>query len=256
MIYLYGLVEAPTSHVADAIAGLPGLQGAPQAIAAGPWTLVQSKQDTADILPKRRLMLAHTRVLEHMLPLGPVLPARFGMVAESCLQAVAMIGRHATSITTAFNQIRGAAEISVRVEMPRQAALEATLAANPALRQRRDALANSGPGAHFDIAAFGETLADHLDRRRGAAQATLLKALTPIAKDHVLQAPDADTVVLRAAFLVDTTRMAAFEKTLAATTAALPFAPAADPTIQIIGPAPAYNFVRLHLSHDPAETAA
>lgn len=256
MIYLYGLIDAPAPAVTQAIADLPGIQSSPRAEALGTWTLVVSDQDAADILPKRRLLLAHTQVLERILPLGPLLPARFGMVGRDMGQTEAMVTANADSITQAFDKIRGAIELSIRVAFPRQAALDATLAAHPALAARRDALAQSGQAGHFEIAQFGETLADHLDRRRATAQATLLAALKPLARDYVLQTPDADTVALRAAFLIDAGKMADFEEAVQAATATLSFAPTADPTIQIIGPAPAYNFVRLTLTLDPAETAA
>lgn len=256
MIYLYGLVEAPSARVAEAITGLPGLQNPTQVVALDHGTLVVSDQDSEEILPRRRLMLAHTRVLEKLLPLGPVLPARFGIVTTDVGEATALIKAHANSIAAAFDQIRGAAEISIRVHVPREVALNATLASDPALAARRDALAQKQSAGHFEIAHFGETLADQLDRRRGAAQATLLAALRPLARSHVLQTPDTDTVILRAAFLVDEARLADFEDTLQSTFAGLTFAPGADPTIQIIGPAPAYNFVRLNLTQDTEETAA
>lgn len=256
MIYLYGLIDAAAPDVTAAIADLPGVQSSPRAVGLGDWTLVVSDQDAAEILPKRRLLLAHTHVLEHMLPLGPVLPARFGMVGRDIQQAEAMVTTNATSITQAFNQIRSAVELSIRIAFPRQAALEATLAAHPALAVRRDALARNKSAGHFEIAQFGETLADELDRRRATAQTTLLGTLKPLVRDYVLQKPDADNVALRAAFLVDANAIADFEAAVQAATATLSFAPGADPTIQIIGPAPAYHFVRLILSPDPAETAA
>lgn len=259
MIYLYGLAETTADQVAQAIDGLPGLQAPPEvaAIDGTDWVVVFSAQDEEDILPKRRLMLTHTRVLENMLTTGPVLPARFGMVAESREDVGSLITQAAPRIRQEFNRIRGTVEVSVRISFPRLSAIRAVLAEDPMLQAERDRLAQRGPDAHFEIAAFGEKLADRLDRRRGAAQTVLLKAALPHVADHVLQAPEADNEVLRAAFLVPVEQQPQLEAALQDEAAAITFAPDAEPTIQIVGPAPAYNFVRFSLRPDQhAEDAA
>ncbi|MEM8539120.1 MAG: GvpL/GvpF family gas vesicle protein, partial [Pseudomonadota bacterium] len=246
MIYLYGLVDADTTTVAQALDGYQGLQ-APVAVAqAGAWAIVHSAQDAEEILPKRRLMLAHTRVVEQMLTAGPVLPARFGLVAQDLEQTCALVAARQEDITAAFAKIRGAVEVGVRIRFPRDAALAATLAADPALAAERDRLQSAGVEAHYAMAGFGGKLAEQLDRRRGAAQRALLSDLVPRAADHLLRAPEDDTEVLRAEFLIAENRLAEFEAAVQAAAMALAFAADAEPTIQIVGPVPAYNFIQLN----------
>lgn len=142
------------------MADTPGLQGTLQICGIGPWTLVYFDDDNAEILPKRRLLLTHTRVLEQMLTLGTVLPARFGLVADTLAKVEAMILAKAPTITQEFARVQGCFELGIRVNYPRIPALDATLAKDPALLRDRDRLARLGPEAHFAMAEFGGKLAD------------------------------------------------------------------------------------------------
>ncbi|MEO0930881.1 MAG: GvpL/GvpF family gas vesicle protein, partial [Pseudomonadota bacterium] len=82
MIYLYGLVEPRGAEIAVVLKDAEGLQGPLQHAEIAGWTLVYSDHDDQEILPKRRLLLAHTKVLERLLTIGTTLPARFGLVAR------------------------------------------------------------------------------------------------------------------------------------------------------------------------------
>ena len=256
MIYLYGLIEQPHRQFAQFLAETPGLQAPLQTCAIGSWELVYSDHDDAEILPKRRLLLAHTRVLEQMLTLGTVLPARFGLVAENLTKVETMILAKAPTISHEFARVQGCFELGIRVNYPRRPALDATLAEDSNLLRERDRLAKLGPEAHFAMAEFGGKLADRLDRRRGAAQAQLLRALVPLCRGHVLRKPEEDTEVLRAEFLISAKDQSSFIEAVEQATLPLNFAPGAEPAIQIVGPVPMYNFVRLSLALDPQEEAA
>lgn len=256
MIYLYGLIETLQPQLAVDLADVPGLQAPLQTHAIGPWTLVFSEHDSAEILPKRRLLLAHTRVLEALLAYGTVLPARFGLVASGLASVDAMITAKASVLTTEFARVHGCFELGIRIRFPRQPALAATLAEDTGLARMRDQLAKLGPEAHFALAEFGGKLADRLDRRRGAAQQQVLRTLVPLCRSHVLRKPEDDTEVLRAEFLIPAQDHHSFVAAVESAALASTFAPGCDPDIQVIGPVPMYNFVRLSLALDPEEEAA
>lgn len=255
MVYLYGLIETPPPDLAGDLTHLPGLQGPLQVHQIGAWGLVFSDHDSAEILPKRRLLLTHTRVLEEMLRFGTVLPARFGLVSETVEKVEGLILAKSATIAREFARVRGCFELGIRVTYPRKPALDATLAQDPGLLRTRDKLSGMGAEAHFAMAEFGGKLADRLDRRRGAAQAQLLQALVPLCRSHVLRKPEEDTEVLRAEFLIPTEAQADFIAAVDRACQSLTFAPGAEPAIQVVGPVPMYNFVRLSLTLDPQEEA-
>ena len=256
MIYLYGLIEEPPVDLDVEIAHLSGLQGPLKSFSVGPWMLVYSDHDTADILPKRRLMLAHTRVVESLLACGTVLPARFGLVAGTLATVEAMILAKAPTIKREFARVHGCFELGLRVKFPRKPALEATLIEDESLRRERERLAKLGPEAHFAVAEFGGKLADRLDRRRGVAQQNLLRALVPLCRSHVLRKPEDDTEVLRAEFLILKGEQPGFLSAVERAAGALNFAPGCEAEIKVVGPVPMYNFVRLSLAFDAEDEAA
>ena len=251
MIYLYGLTDIPEENVRAALADCEGLAGPLEFAAAGSWTLIHSPHPDPEVPPKRRLMLAHTRVLERLIDLGTVLPARFGLLAGSLDEALALIHAQAERVRDQFDRVRGCREIGVRVSFARDIALKAALAHDAQLAQERLRLAHMGPEAHFAMAAFGGKLADHLDRRRAAAQKALLKGLAPFVRAHVLRRPETDTEVLRAEFLVEEQQQELLLSEVSRQAAKLDFAPGADPQITVIAPVPMYHFVRLSLSPEP-----
>lgn len=256
MIYLYGLIEAAPNDVATALQHCHGLQGHLQQAQVGDWVLVFSDHDDQEVLPKRRLLLAHTQVLEQMLILGTVLPARFGLVAKDAATVATTLSTNANDISQAFDKVRGAVELGVRMSYPRQAVLEATLEENAALRTEHAKLRQAGPDAHFAIAEFGGRLAEEVDRRRGKAQRDIITKLRRHARDFVLRTPEEDTEVLRAEFLIEETVQDAFQSSILDASATLDFAPGQEPKIEIIGPVPMYNFVQLSLIIDPDQAAA
>lgn len=256
MIYLYGLFEGPSRDLESTIADLTGLQGELEIASIGEWDLVFSLHDDEEVLPKRRNMMAHTKVLERMIIVGTVLPARFGLVAENLARATELILAQSELVAHEFRRIRGHIELGVRISFDRATALDATLQTDAKLRGERDALAGKGAEAHYAIADFGGRLADRLDRRRSAAQRAMLEVLRPRATDHVLRKPEEDTEVLRAEFLLKEADQEAFVAAVEATSKSLDFAPGAEADIKIIGPVPMYNFVRLSLTLEPDEAAA
>ncbi|MFA8442737.1 GvpL/GvpF family gas vesicle protein [Yoonia sp.] len=256
MIYLYGLTAADSSTLSTALHGVQGLQGPLQFASVGPWTLLYSNHDDQEILPKRRLLLAHTKVLELVLSLGTVLPARFGLVANDLAQVTALIEENTPQITQQFMKVKDAVELGVRVSFPRQAALQAALQSSQSLRTEQIALRKAGPEAHYAIAAFGGRLAELLDRRRGEAQRALIAELRPLVRDHVLRKPEEDTEILRAECLVSLANQDDFQNALLAAAEKLDFAPGEEPLIQVIGPVPMYHFVSLNLGLERDQAAA
>lgn len=246
MIYLYGLLEP--GHPADpaALAALDGVTG-PIVLTDFPNArLLHGPAGEADILPRRRLLLAHARVLEGLAAQGATLPMRFGMRADFSAIA-AVLSAQVAEVAAQFDAVRGRAEFGIRVSFPRAAALAATVADDPALAATRARLAARGAAGRMETADFGRALAERLDRRRAAAQRELLAALAPELTDHVLRAPEDDVQVLAIDALVPEDRAERLAPRIEAFARGSAFAPGAEPQVRIVGPGPAYSFVRLTL---------
>ena len=252
MIYLYGLTNTPASS--SRLAELQGVTGAVEATKTPCGWLIYGPFDGDELLPKRRHLLAHTRVLEAVGEGATVLPMRFGMQASSADEFCALVSEHEAEIMAGFQRLEGQVELGLRIEFPREAALKATLDADPALAKTHASLVRLQQAPHFEAAAFGQKLADALDRRRADAQRTLLDQLRPHLTDVVVKAPESDVQVLAVDVLVPWTSQTFLSEVLEDSVGAVAgFAPDAEPTIRIIGPVPPFSFVDLTLA--PAEAA-
>lgn len=255
MLYVYALLRPRDTATAAArvaalapVAGLsppvPVDLGAVAALASSP-----AGQAPDEILPTRRNMLAHARVLEACLPACPLLPMRFGTVAPSTAALAGAVAGRATPVLERLEAVEGRAEFGVRIRGDRGAAIAAIAAEDPALAARVRALSGAGESGHFARIELGRSVAERLAARRDRAQAKLLAALVPAAEAHLLLAPEEDTELLNAAFLLPFAEEARFEATLAeaAAAAADAFAPGSSPEIRLIGPAPVGRFVTIRL---------
>lgn len=255
MIYLYGLLHPEAEVNRLDLDALRGVTDAVNLAQTQQGYLLYGPAPDGEILPKRRFMLAHTRVLEAANALGTLLPMRFGMSAPDLEDVTAMLTAEADAITAQFTRLAGAVELGLRIDFPRGAALEATLEESPTLARERDRLARMPQPPHFQAAELGRKLAEALDRRRGAAQKALASKLAPHLRDYVLRKPEADTQVICLDALVERSREDGLAQTVEAATRDLPFAPGAEAQIRLIGPVPAYSFVQLRLGQQTSAAA-
>lgn len=252
MIYLYGLMKCATNPVSSL---LTGVTGPVEAVQFDRCWLVHGSAETNDILPKRRHLLAHARVLEDLMQVGTLLPMRFGMFADAVLDVAELVEHGAKAIDASFDRLTGRVEIGLRLSYPRQAALDATLTADPSLTREHARLSRLCTPQHFAVAEFGKRLAEALDDRRGAAQKRLLRSLRPHWQEYMLKTPGSDVEVLSVECLVDEGHVDDLVALVQQEARALSdFAGGAEPTVQVVGPSPAFHFVNISLgSQEPVE---
>lgn len=253
-VYVYGLVTpGAAASLGPILPGLAALGGAPEVSLQdlGPVAALVSAHDGSEVLQTRRNMLAHTRVLEAVMPATTVLPMRFGIVADSPDALAASLAPRGDELTGLLVRFDGLAEYALRIGWDRDVAMRTLVAASPELRARHAALRDKGAEAHYARIDLGRAVAEALDRRRQAAEKTLLATLRPLAKDTILRAPEEDVETLRADFLLPGGAEAGFLAAIEAACARLDFAPGTSPRIRCVGPAPIYNFVSISLAQGP-----
>ena len=257
MIYLYCVLEPERKDTPPRIPeGLDGVTGAVSAVRCGERFLVYGAHDGEEILPRRRLLLSHARVLEQAMETGTVLPMRFGMTCGSIEEVEGMLDARRGDIETAFDRIRGHVEVGVRAAAPEGAALEAALAHDPVLRSQRNALMTRTRHDHFATAEFGRALSEAVAARRDLAQQAMLEHLLPSAVDHIVKSPETDFEVLRAEFLIQRSEYEVFAARVEEAVDTLGFAGPNGCSAQLVGPGPAFHFVVLNLAEPGTEEAA
>ncbi len=177
-----------------------------------------------------------------------ILPARFGLLSDSIELVSRLVEEKAVEISEEFKKMLGCIELGVRVSFQRDAALAATLKLDQTLFAERNRLSQMGREGYFLRAEFGRSLAETLEKRRGLAQKALISGLRPYIKDYVVRAPETDVEVVRLEVLIEDRLEGEFILAVEDLARNSLFAPESEPLVQIIGPAPVYNFVKLSLS--------
>ncbi|SDP25549.1 GvpL/GvpF family gas vesicle protein [Actinacidiphila guanduensis] len=157
---------------------------------------------------KRRDVMAHQGVLEHLLSEGPVLPMRFGLVAPDDEQTIASVREREQQYTDRLAELDGCREYNVKVSRDEDDLLRQVLAEVPEAR-RLNELARERPGDRRLKMELGELAAQQAQARQQKDAARIMDALTPAAV-RTREAPATGGTFLNVSFLVDRKQAAAF----------------------------------------------
>lgn len=253
-LYVYGVMRAGDVIPLTAVPVGAGREGGAVPVSAaafGGLAAIVTPAPEGEIARTRRNMLAHTRILEALMPAGPILPMRFGIVAASAAALTAALLPRETELGGLLVHYAGCAELGVRAAWPREACLAQIAAENPELAALHARAAVAGTGAYQARIDLGRRVADLIEAWRRRMERALLARLAPHARTYSVGAPDTDMTVLRAEFLVDL----AGEAAVLAELAAWNRDGGGLAEIRCVGPAPIYNFVSLHLDAPQAARA-
>ncbi len=257
---LFGLGRrADQAALAAALAPLPATRdlGPPRIAAAGPLAAIVAETLAEDLRPARRNLLAHMRALEAAGRAATLLPMRFGQVVGDAAALAAQVAPRAAAILAEIERLSGCVEFAVRLRADRQAAIEAVVAEQPALREEFARLAPLGEAARPARIELGRRVGGHLAAWRDAAEARAWAALEAVALDRRRETPAEDIEVLRASLLIRAAEEEALEAALArAADAVLPL-PGDRVAARLVGPSPPSSFVAAEIAAiAPAPAAA
>lgn len=255
MIYLYGLMSDGPGAPYPSLRDIQGVTGPVDTAVTSLGVLVFGRTETADFTPKRRYLMAHARVLEACLSMGDLLPMRFGMTAQDKDQIVKTLHLNEAEIEAQFERIGGQVEFGIKIAFPREAALNDTIAADPALSLEHRRLSAMERPPHFAVAEFGRRLAEALERRRTNAQKAILPGVARLCGDHVLAKPEDDVQVLNMHALAPRNMADDLARAAEAEAKASGFAASTEPHVKLIGPEPPFHFVQVSLTTTSAEAA-
>lgn len=237
--YVYGLMRAHEARAA--VARSPDATGPPlRAIEHdGLCALVTDVPDT-EIKLRRESALAHAGILQAAFEHGPVLPLRFGTVLPD-EHAVTndLLAPGAKDLLSRLDSLDGRAEMQVKATYLEEPLLRSILAQDQALARAVKRVQALPPAAtHFERIRIGEATAGAVLARRATDGEELLGALRPLAVALSVSEPKQELGALDAAFLVDRSGLARFDKAVEE----LSEARGALMQFKLIGPLPAHSF--------------
>jgi gas vesicle protein GvpL/GvpF len=245
-IYVYGLIRAEDHHPITARA--VGDPDQPVTIiSSGRIAALVSAIEQAEIMPTRRHMLAHTKVLEAAMADRPVLPMRFGIIVPSPATLLQVIGPRSQQLRTLLGEIDGRIEVALKASWNEQVMWREVAAANPHLAVSGRALISRGEQqTYYDRIELGRAIGTALEEKRGAERQRLLEIVKPFAIQVKELAPLDDAMFAHFALLVEKTA----EPALYQTVVALEQSHHSGLTFRYVAPIPPYNFVTAALDFD------
>ncbi|NSC23833.1 GvpL/GvpF family gas vesicle protein [Streptomyces albus subsp. chlorinus] len=232
-LYVYGIVHAGRALPAR----LRGVGRPPAQVRLLPvGELAAVVSDVPDDLrARRRDLMAHQELLTRLGTGAPVLPMRFGMVAEDAATVERAVAAAAPTHLAALARISGRTEMNLKA-MPAQSQVEALVREDPGLR-RLMAQVRARPGYEANV-RLGQAVAEGLARRASSAADAVLAELRPLA-DGFVRGPDVPGCVLNGSFLVPDTASERFREVVER------FAAAHRDRVELrlTGPLPCYSFV-------------
>ncbi|MEM1388884.1 MAG: GvpL/GvpF family gas vesicle protein [Pseudomonadota bacterium] len=253
MIYLYGFIPPDSETDGFHVLGSPGIGGTVSVTAFPGAKLIYSDCPDTDILPKRRFLLLHTKILEAFSAHFTVLPMRFGMIAESVDQIADMVSNQRDAISKQFTTLSGLVEFNLKIDFPHEATFLNQVAVNPSLRHEHQALKTLGPAGASRFADFGRRLGESVEQARAQAQDTLARYLEETLPGFVQKNAESPVQVINSDLLIERGTEDALAAKLNGLAKEIALAGEEEPTITLIGPEPPFSFVSLTFSiHEQA----
>ena len=191
---------------------------------------------SGSLRPKRRDLERHQAILAALCAAGPVLPMRFGMVAQEDDAIRKEMRQGAGRYRALLARVEGHVELNVKGLHREDTLVADLLKEDPALRER--ALRLAGGGSHQEKVALGERVAAAVEVRRARDAEHAVARLRPHASD-VRVGPPVDGCFVNASFLVANAARPGFEASLGRLQEEL----AGSAEVESYGPLPPYSFV-------------
>lgn len=237
-LYVYGVVSA------DATApGKGGIAGAPVSLIAGAGAAaLVSELEEGQVRLGREEVLLHSRVLEHALSKGTVLPMRFGIVMSGEDEVrQRLLEERADELGALLSELEGKVEIRIRATYAEDALMREVVREVPEVAALREAVRGQPDDAtYYERIRLGELIAAAVERKRENDAHAIIDALSPAALAVDEGNPGHERIVLNASFLVSRDSLARFDEIVDKAARAQ-----ADRIgFKYTGPLPPYSFAR------------
>ena len=247
--YLYGFTDTGFQPEPE----LRGLAGAPvRVIAFGEIAAVVSRHPVQRLLPSRRNIEPHHRVVRHISSRATLVPAAFGHITDNESQILDVLRGNYENIRHEINRLDHKCEMGLKLSWNVDNIFDHLVRTNQELRLLRDRVFRHHQPTMNEKLQVGGAFETTLLRERERLTRTLVAAFDAVACDSIVGSPRSETTVCEVALLIQQIQVTEFRQALQA--AATVFD--ASFTLDCSGPWPPYSFVALRLRPSGGATAA
>ncbi|MFB7467462.1 GvpL/GvpF family gas vesicle protein [Streptomyces sp. NPDC056224] len=190
-LYVYSIAAEAHPKRLDGLTGVGSHASPLRIVTAGGLCAVVSDIDE-EIRPKRRDLLAHQKVQEHLMADGVILPLQFGYIADGEPAIREVLQENADGYFNALERLDGCAEYHVRASQEdEEPLLQQILADIPEAGDLNDRIRSGDQDPQLPL-ALGELVAGEVQVRQESVAAGLVDAFLPFAREHVTHPPAAN----------------------------------------------------------------
>ncbi|MEU6863862.1 GvpL/GvpF family gas vesicle protein [Streptomyces sp. NPDC046876] len=190
-----------------------------------------------EIRPKRRDLAAHQAVLDRLLEDGTPLPLQFGYTAADDASVRRVLEEDAATYLDALAGVQGCVEYNVKAGREEDLLLREILDDSPRARLLNEEIRAGASDPRLSL-ELGQLVAAEVDVRRTNTSTEVIRALAPLAREHVLHPPTGEDF-LNLSLLVPRDDERAFLDAHAELTRDIE----AGVRTRVAGPLPPYSFV-------------
>lgn len=186
--------------------------------------------------------LAHARVLEAAAADAPVVPFRFGTIADGSDEVVAteLLEAEHDELMNLLQKVEGCVQMTLKVDYDEDAVLREIVENEPEVDQLRQATQGQAEElSRDDRVRLGEIVSTAVEQRRAADTADILERLEPVVLATVPESLEHEFMVLNAACLVERDRQDEFESAIETVAQERQD----RMRFRLLGPMPAYSFI-------------
>jgi hypothetical protein len=204
---------------------------------------VISSSPLAEYPVTRANTMAHQKVMEEVMKQYPMLPVRFGTVAEGTdlIKEKVLKGRH-EELRETLNYMRDKVELGLKAMWKdMNPVFQEIVDANADIVRLRDRLMKRRGGVQRDQVRLGEMVKKDLETRKGREEQAILEPLDRLWVERKQNSPFGDRMITNAAFLVEKDKEKAFDLAVEKMTAQYD----GRMVFKYVGPIPPCNFVEI-----------
>jgi hypothetical protein len=238
--YLYAVIDCDQTRAFD----WPGLDGAAiRALTDGRVAAVVSEMPNTMIRPERRRLATHHDVLKRLREQFTVLPAAFGVIAESATAVHHILVRNRDAFLKQIRRVADKVEMGLRVSWDVPNIFEYFVESHPELRELRDQLFHDRHPTKGELIDLGRTFDGLLRNERALCTATVSQMLSSRGFEIKENKPRNEQETMNLAVLVGENAQTEFEEGVVETARRFNNSYSFD----FNGPWLPYNFVDLNL---------
>jgi Gas vesicle synthesis protein GvpL/GvpF len=244
-LYVYGLVRAAGApELGEVGLDYRGRPARVHPVAVGDVAaIVSAYERERRVLPLRRNLEPHHRVIRELAEACTVVPMTFGHVARSEREVTSVLRRNAAGIRAELDRLEGKVEMGLKIQWDVPNIYKHIVEADTGLAELRDRVFREAAPGQADKIELGRRFEERLRSERASLAERALEALGAEVAETRTNAPTTEEAVADLAFLVDRRLQKRFEERVGEVASAWP----AQYVFRCSGPRAPFNFVDLQL---------